>query len=171
MGQKGTPKKEGNPHEWPDWEGRPRWAWAFLNALATSPNVTRAAKAAHITRQKTYERRAEDKVLARCWKEALDESIEVLEAEVHRRAFEGDEQTVYRDGKPVGVVCKYSDLLAIFLLKAHRPERYRDRHEVAVKGHLGVEISFPDRAGREAAKETAKQVGELLSEPDDSHKP
>jgi len=41
-----------------------------------------------------------------------------------------------------------------------------ERREVEVKSY--IEVSFPDRAGREAAKETAEQVGELLSEPDDS---
>jgi len=167
-GQKGTPEK--NPHDWPDWDGRRCWAWPFLDALAVWPNVTQAAKAARITRQKVYECREKSEVFARCWEQALDESVEMLEAEVHRRAFEGYDEPVFYKGTRISTVRKYSDVLAIFLLKAHRPERYRDRYDVKAGGSLVLDMVFPDRPGRETAKETARQVGEMLSKFDDGNK-
>ena len=45
-----------------------------------------------------------------------------------------------------------------------------ERREVDLKTSTSIHISFPDRPGHEAAKETARQVGDMLSEPDDSGK-
>ena len=165
-----TRRLKRNPHNWPDWPGRPSWAWAFLDVLTLSPNVANAAKAAGVVRQTPYVVRKLQPEFGVCWNQALDESIERLEAEAHRRAFEGYDEPVFYKGDEVGAVRKYSDVLAIFLLKAHRPERYRDRYDVKAGGSLVLDISFPDRPGREAAKDTARQVGEMLSEPDDSGK-
>lgn len=44
-----------------------------------------------------------------------------------------------KDGKPmVASVRKYSDTLAIFLLKAHHPEKYRDNSRVEIGGSLEI---------------------------------
>ncbi len=69
--------------------------------------------------------------------EALDQSVEDLEAEARRRAREG------------------SDVLLIFLLKANRPEKYRERHEVRHTGGTTVQIieetvDAPDGTGEAA---------------------
>jgi len=52
-----------------------------------------------------------------------------LEAEIDRRAMEGVEEPVYQQGRLVGTVRKFSDLLLIFRTKGVLPEKYRERFE------------------------------------------
>ena len=105
---------------------RPRRQRAFLKSLAHSVNVARACRTAGIPRRTAYHWRDADPRFARQWDDALDDGIDLLEAELHRRAFEGVEKPVWHKGEQVGTVRHYSDALAMFLLKAHRPARYRD---------------------------------------------
>ena len=92
------------------------WAPAFLAALEDTHLVTEACKAAGIHRSTAYNRRAHDAEFARQWAEIEEASTEALERIAVRRASEG------------------SDVLLIFLLKARRPEVYRDHHRVEHTG-------------------------------------
>ena len=112
---------------------RPRKQDLFLVALTDTVNVTLACRRAGIPRRTVYDWRDADEAFARQWDEALDEGIDLLEAELHRRAFEGVERPVYYKGEQVGTWRFYSDALAMFLLKAHRPERYRGTHSAFAK--------------------------------------
>ena len=58
--------------------------------------------------------------------------MDELEAEARRRAVQGVRQPVFHQGKVVGHIRKYSDLLLIFLLKHRRPEIFADKAMVAV---------------------------------------
>lgn len=61
-----------------------------------------------------------------------------LEAEIHRRAVEGVEKTIYdRNGEAVGTETKYSDTLLIFLAKRHMPE-FRTEQTVNVNTNTGL---------------------------------
>lgn len=84
----------------------------FLDALRSGASVTEAAQAAPFDRATAYKLRKHDEVFAREWFDTIEEGTETLERECARRAMDG------------------SDLLMIFLLKARRPEVYRDRYEV-----------------------------------------
>lgn len=84
------------------------WRPVFLEALRTHGMVTAAALAAGIHRDTAYFERSIDPMFAAEWREALDRGVEMLEDVAKKRAFEG------------------SDTLLIFLLKAHRPEIYRE---------------------------------------------
>lgn len=59
----------------------------------------------------------------------------------------------------VATVRKYSDTLAIFLLKAHAPEKYRDNTRMELTGANGgpVQINDTERAARLAAIVAAAQ--------------
>ena len=107
---------------------RPRRQAAFLHALADTVNVAAACRSAGIPRRTVYDWRGADPDFARKWDDALDDGIDLLEAVLHRRAFEGTEKPVYYKGEQVGTTRHYSDALAMFLLRAHRPERYRDNY-------------------------------------------
>ncbi|MEE9296311.1 MAG: hypothetical protein V3W34_15300 [Phycisphaerae bacterium] len=62
-------------------------------------------------------------------------AAELLEGEAFKRATFGVRKPAgWYKGKPGGYVREYSDILAIFLLKGLRPERYQERIEV--KGTL-----------------------------------
>lgn len=91
------------------------WAPGFLVALARSPNVAGACRAAKITRKAAYDHRHADPEFAAAWDDALDEAIDALVGSCYRRAV------------------KDSDTLAIFLLKCHRPEVYGDRQQTDLR--------------------------------------
>lgn len=84
------------------------WRLRFLDALRMHGVVTRAALAAGIHRDTAYFERQRDPLFAQEWVDALDRGADMLEDTAKQRAYEG------------------SDTLLIFLLKAHRPERYRE---------------------------------------------
>jgi hypothetical protein len=94
--------------------GAEAWRAAFLNALRNSCNVLYACRAAGIGRTTVYDHRAKDAAFAQAWDTAKVEAVELLELEARDRAM------------------KKSDLLMIFLLKAHKPEMYRETSNVNV---------------------------------------
>jgi hypothetical protein len=63
---------------------------------------------------------------------AREEAVDLLEGEALRRAVQGVEEPVFYKGERVdkGQVRRYSDVLLIFLLKANRPVKFRDRVEI-----------------------------------------
>ena len=112
----------------------------FLQKLRETCNVTKAAMAAGITSGTAYRHRRDDQLFADRWEEALAEGVDLLEHEAHRRAFRGIDEPVFYQGSRCGEVRKYSDSLTMFLLKAHRPDKYRERSEVKqeLSGHLAL---------------------------------
>jgi hypothetical protein len=84
------------------------WRLKFLDALRMSGIVTQAAMEAGIDRDTAYYERQRDPAFAQEWADALDRGVDMLEDVAKKRAYEG------------------SDTLLIFLLKAHRPDRYRE---------------------------------------------
>lgn len=113
---------------------------AFCAALAETGIVARACKAVSITRQTAYEWRREDPAFKKAWEEALEIGISALEDEAHRRAFRGVPERHYKNGELIDTTRKYSDTLAIFLLKAHKPDRYRERHDITHSGGMTVNV-------------------------------
>ncbi len=109
----------------------------FLAELALSPNVSQACAKGQISRTTAYEWKKEDESFAKSWEELLEASTDLLEAEARRRAHKGVEEPVFWQGKVCGAIQKYSDTLLIFLLKAHRPEKYREAVVVASGGPGG----------------------------------
>jgi hypothetical protein len=107
-----------------------RWRAKFLDALAKSGNVLLACRSAGIGRATAYVHRNRFPVFAQKWDDAIDESIDIMEAEARRRAIQGTERRVFYQGGEIDVVRDYSDVLLIFLLKAHRPERFRDNYDL-----------------------------------------
>lgn len=101
----------------------------FLKAFAKTGNVSAAAEAAQVSRRTPYKWAEEDPAFKEAWDEAEAEAIDRLERAAWERAVEGwDEGHVNNRGELYSVR-KYSDQLMVLLLKAHRPERYRERLE------------------------------------------
>ncbi len=76
--------------------------------------------------------------------------MSALEDEARRRAYDGWLEPVFHKGVKVGTVRKFSDTLLIVLLKAHKPEKYRENIKMDVSGDLNVSAL---EKGRERAKE------------------
>lgn len=55
-----------------------------------------------------------------------------MEAEAYRRGVKGVQRPVYQGGALAGYVTEYSDLLIQLLLKANRPDKYREKNDVQV---------------------------------------
>lgn len=106
------------------------WRKVFLQHLATCGNVTESARVAGVTREAAYRARDRTPSFREKWDIALEESVELLEAEARRRASEGYDEPVFYQGKQVGSIRRYSDTLMSLLLKAHKPDVYRERHDV-----------------------------------------
>jgi hypothetical protein len=106
----------------------------FLKVLADTGSVTAAVAVAGTSRTRVYELRKAHPAFAAAWEEAEETAADALEAEAWRRAVEGvpvplvSAGKIVRDddGQPIAIR-RYSDNLLLALLKAHRPEKFRDR--------------------------------------------
>lgn len=120
MATKATPQKKPR-------RSAGEWRPVFLAALRNSGNVRAACHAAGIDRPKAYDHRDRDPAFAAAWATALEDACDTLEAMARKRAMDS------------------SDLLLIFLLKAHRPAVYREtyRHELTdgQGGPLRLEVA------------------------------
>lgn len=105
----------------------------MLAALAETGNVSKAANAAGINRVTHYVWLKEDPEYAAAAEDAMEQAADLLEEEARRRAHDGTDEPVFYQGVQCGTVRKYSDTLLIFLLKAARPERFRERASVVVE--------------------------------------
>jgi hypothetical protein len=112
----------------------------FLQALAVRGNVGEACKAAGVGRSTVYEWRETDQEFAAAWQEAVDDAIDRLEAEAWRRAFDGADRPVLYKGEITETFKEYSDRLMECLLRANRPEKYRERSQVELVGEGFAEL-------------------------------
>lgn len=115
----------------------------FLKKLKqTGGNVSAAAKAIGFATSTIYDHRKKDADFEAAFNEILEAGIDDLEQEVRRRAYKGVKKPVFQGGVKVGEITEYSNTLAIFLLKAARPEKYRERHDINthVTGELDLNI-------------------------------
>lgn len=109
------------------------WKGAFLIALSHNGNVSGACLAAEIDRSAVYRAKDDDPEFAARWDEALKIAVDRLEAEAWRRAVDGVDEPVFQKGVQVGAIRKYSDTLMAVLLKAHNPDKYREKIELIIK--------------------------------------
>lgn len=94
----------------------PNWREVFLATLADTGNVRASCLRAQISSVVAYEHKTADADFRAQWDEALENATDLLEFEARRRALG------QKDLDPTKVPA--SDTLMIFLLKAHRPEKF-----------------------------------------------
>jgi hypothetical protein len=122
---------------------------AFLQDYVRWANCTSACVAAGVTRATYYRWTEHDSEFVAAVKLAGEAATERLEREAWRRATEGSPytRTSYWHGEPVGTDSKieYSDQLLMLLLRARKPDLYREKVDVAVnqiiKSIAGVDPS------------------------------
>lgn len=110
----------------------------FLDTFARFGIVLMAAKAAGVSRQTPYDWYDADPVFRAGWISAKESATDLMEAEAFRRGIQGVERPVFgsRPGEgtvEVGAIREYSDRLLEMMLKANRPDKYRERHEITGK--------------------------------------
>lgn len=119
------------------------WTKPFLAALEEGETVSGACRAARINRTTAYRRRVADEDFALAWHDLEESATDRLEATAYRRALEG------------------SDRLMEFLLKARRPDLYREGVNVHHTGATAkVELVVPDDDDR------AKRIARILAAAD-----
>ena len=105
----------------------------FLEKYIDIGDITLTAKVTGIDRSTHYKWLEDDPEYQLSFTEADKQAADILETEAYRRAVKGVNKPIYYKGKRCGYVREYSDTLLIVLLKARRPEKYRERHEITGK--------------------------------------
>lgn len=126
----------------------PAIAKLFCEVLARTCQVQVAAAAVGVSHMAIHRWRRKYPEFEAQFAEAIERGVMAMEDEVKRRAFEGVEKPVYQKGMLVGTTREYSDTLAIFLLKAHAPDKYRDRYEVNANVTLDLANAILDARKR-----------------------
>ena len=105
----------------PNWSGFTARQRKALAALSSGLSVTAAAEASAINRWTIYRWRKESEEFGEAMARAMDEGIDRLEDHARARAMDVD---------------RPSDALTMFLLKAHRPVKFRERVDLAHSGGI-----------------------------------
>ena len=126
-----APRKPNPPHDWTE---------KFIAAYSKVGNISHAARLAGIDRTTVYKRCKSDPIFNALFEDGREEASDMLELEAHRRAVKGTLKPVFHQGKKCGQIREYSDTLLIVLLKANRPERFRENVRAEVTGPAGGPI-------------------------------
>lgn len=122
------------------------WKPRFLAAFRETGLVKDACEVAGVGRRTVYDHRQRDEDFALAWAEVEQETTEQMEREAYRRGVEGVVEPIVSAGKHVTDVRRYSDTLLIFMLKARKPETYRDNVRIEHSGRIDkrVKVELPD---------------------------
>ena len=130
----------------------------FLAAYATGfPTAKSAAKKAKIARSSHIRWLVNDPKYAERFDLLRQERVEEFEAEAARRAVTGVTRRMTVAGESVEIT-EYSDTLLMFILKAERPEKYKDRQHVEHSVDLNEWAEICKRS-RELTKESSGPAG------------
>ena len=116
------------------------WKLAWLEAFERDLMVSAACKAAKVGRSTVYDARQTDPAFAQAWDDLENQTTDAMEREGYRRGVEGVERDVYHQGEVVGKERQFSDTLLIFMLKARKPDVYRDNARIEHTGAQGGPI-------------------------------
>ena len=136
------------------------WMERFIAHLANGGTVSKACELAVVGRATAYRHRQSDEDFALAWADAEQESTERLEEEAFRRAFKGVRKPVHYQGLVVDFVEEYSDTMLIFLLKARKPDKYRERFDHRHSGGV-ARPTLPGGGTLDLSKLTQKQIDQL----------
>ena len=126
-------------------EAETGWHNLFLQSLKIDANIRLACEAAGISRTAAYFQYKHNPVFKDHWDEAVEEACDRLEEIARRRAV------------------SMSDTLLIFLLKAHRPHKYRETSPIQMSVPAAQQIVLVKVNGREMS--LADYVGTFENAP------
>ena len=121
------------------------WIPAFLEAIAQGLSVNHAAKKADVHFTRVHALRRENEDFRKQWNQAAELSVELLEQEAQRRAYHGTLKPVFYKGVRCGSIREYSDNMLNTLLRARKPEVYRDGGD-SVNRPIAINITIKDAA-------------------------
>jgi hypothetical protein len=107
---------------------RGKWQKRFLEVLAETPSVKAACLTAGVSRMTAYRYRHSDPEFAEQWQDAIDQSVDDLEAVAFKLAVEGDAGLIQ------------------FMLRCHKPQVYNPSTKVDA-AMLGGIVLLPAKEG------------------------
>ncbi|MFQ5471512.1 MAG: hypothetical protein ACE5FA_01325 [Dehalococcoidia bacterium] len=119
-----------------------------VEVMSMTGMLSRAAIAVNVSRQTLYNWMKKDEQFKQDMEEARECGIEMLEDSCMARALEGVAEPVYQNGRCVGHKTKHSDQLAMFMLRANKPEKYRERYDVNLSGTVSLAEKLEAAHGR-----------------------
>lgn len=142
-------------------------AYAQCANITHAARMAGICREGHYVWMKTEKKYGTD-AYAKAFEKAHEISLDLLEWEIRRRAIEGVEQMKFYNGQPIMVPCEaddpeaipvfsrraggivyqkpykekvFSDRLLIFLAKAEKPTKYRDRLDVTSKSETTLKVT------------------------------
>lgn len=112
----------------------------FLLQYEQTVMVSSACKKAKIPLRTLYNWMETDEFFKTQFEVSKKRTIDRLEEEAQRRAFQGVKEPVYQGGKKVGYIQKYSDTLLQFLIKHNKKEVYTETVRQEHTGQNGEPI-------------------------------
>lgn len=110
------------------------WRPNFLKRLAVDGDVSASAEAAGLNRATAYKHYHKEPRFKAGWDEAIEKSLDRLEAELIRRGVIGWDEPVFYKGEQVATIRKFSDVLLLAKLNARGKARGYGRHDMKVSG-------------------------------------
>mgnify|MGYP001579724170 CR=1 FL=1 len=101
---------------------------AFLEAYALRGTITGAAREAGIDRVTHLNWLRDDQEYVERFADAEYRAADLVEEVIRRRALVGVKEPIYYNGGQVGEIVRYSDTLAMFLMKKLRPAFRENAH-------------------------------------------
>ena len=130
------------------WNGPNDWTPKFLEILRQGWSLAKAAKAAGVTRFAVIHRRKADSEFAAAYDEALEDGTDHVEDLAFERGIAGG-----------------SDRMLELILKARRPEKFTDRHQVQVSRVDPAEMQIEmDRFIRQVIEEDATEEPKRITD-------
>lgn len=130
-----------------DTKAPPEWRSVFIDAYKDRGTVKDACLIAGISRQTAYRHRLEDPEFAEEWDSVQHDIVVVLEASALQRAEEGSERMIE------------------FLLKANRPQKYRDTLKIDGKLAIASEAELDDEIASFLEREAEERTNARGDEP------
>lgn len=109
---------------------------AVMAALGSGASYTIAAERAGIARSALFKWRKDDPNFDQDCLDAEEEGTDRLEDEAMRRARHGVLKPILYKGEQVAEIREYSDTLMVTMLKARRPDRFKDRQQIQHEGTI-----------------------------------
>lgn len=100
----------------------------FLEHFSAHGIMNEACAQAGISRKAVWRAR-KDPTFSRLYEEAQALGVSAMEDEAVLRATKGSKEPVFWKGRRIATIRKKSDLLLMFILKAKRPDLYRDNYQ------------------------------------------
>lgn len=116
---------------------------AFIEALRQTCNISRSCELVGISQGTARSLKSTLPSFAEKWEEAIEYAADTLEQSARERAL-GVQEAIYHQGVVVGLKTVYSDAMTALLLRAHRPQKFRDNASVEMSGKDGGPIIMSD---------------------------